>query len=129
MSAFVCSKKHIAEVANYAVARKVWLGSGSAKSEDFGRIYKSLAEANVHGVCNRYSDDKASDYADVLRAPRCGSSSLSAVEIIKLCDCLEYQSSEVDGWQESYAYRLLNSVRAAAINALPGYEDAEWAIA
>ena len=129
MSAFVCSKKHISAVAGYAVAKQVWLGTGSAKPTDFGRIYKTLAEANVRSVCHRYADDTAENYADVLRAPRCGSVNHSAIEIIKLCDCLEYQSSEGDGWRESDAYRLLGNIRTAAINALPGYEEAKWAIA
>jgi len=129
MSAFVCSKNHIAAVANYAASKGVWLGTGSAKPEDFGRIYKTLAEANVRSVCHRYEDDDTENYADVLRAPRRAVSSHSAVEIIKLCDCLDYQSCEVDDWRESDACRLLNNIRSAAINALPGYDEAKWAIA
>jgi hypothetical protein len=129
MSAFVCSKNHIAAVAHYAVTKGVWLGEGSAKPEDFGRVYKALAKANVRSVCHRYEDDDAGNYADVLRAPRRGASSHTPVEIIKLCECLDYQSSEVDDWRESEACRLLDNIRATAVCALPGYADAQWAIA
>jgi hypothetical protein len=127
MSAFVCSKNHIAAVANYAVTKGVWLGTGSAKPDDFGRVYETLAEANVRSVCHRYED--AGDYADVLRAPRRGASSHTAVEIIKLCECLDYQSSEVKDWRESDACRLLDNIRATATRHLPGYDEAKWAIA
>jgi hypothetical protein len=129
MSAFVCSKKHIAAIANYAVAKQVWTGTGSAKPKDFASIYKTLAEANVRSVCHRYADEDAVGYADFLRAPRCGSVNHSAVEVVKLCDCLDYQSCETDDWRGSDACRLLDNIRSAAIRALPGYDEAKWAIA
>jgi len=128
MSAFVCSKNHIAAVASYAVAKKVWLGNASAKDSDFKSIYETLAKANVVSVCHRYADDKPEEYGDVLRAPRLSSVQHSAIQIVKLCDCLAYQSSETEDWQSSDACKLLGRIRDAAINALPGYDDVKWAI-
>jgi len=129
MSAFVCSKNHIAAVASYAVAKKVWLGNASAKDSDFKSIYETLARANVASVCYRYGDDKPENYRDVLRAPKLSAVQHSAIQIVKLCDCLDYQSCETDGWRSSDACKLLSRIRDAAINSLPLYDDAEWAIA
>jgi hypothetical protein len=54
---------------------------------------------------------------------------LNPVSILKLCDCLEYQSCETEDYNETVAYRLLNVIRRAAIRILPGYDDAKWEIA
>jgi hypothetical protein len=129
MSAFVCSQNHIAAIASYAVAKKVWLGNASAKDSDFKSIYETLARANVVSVCHRYSDDKPENYRDVLRSPKLSSVQHSALQIVKLCDCLDYQSCETEDWRDSDACKLLSRIRDAAINALPGYDDVKWAIA
>jgi len=125
MSAFVCSKNHIAAVAAFGSSKHAFLGGGYAS---FDSIYKTLADANVRSVCHRYGES-ADEYDSLLpppdsrRAPKC-----SAIEIVKLCDCLDYQSSETDDWRESEACKLLGRIRNAAINALPGYDEAKWAI-
>lgn len=51
---------------------------------------------------------------------------LKPVDILKMCDGLEYQSCETDDWDKTLAYRLLTRIRKAAIHELPGYEDAPW---
>lgn len=130
MSAFICSKNHISALANYACVQKVWLDGRSATSDDFESIYKVLASENVRSVCARYDGDKPSDYDDFV-SPVSLSRYLVAdpVQIIKLCDCLDYQSCETDDWKETLAYRTLQRIRNAAIDSLPGYDDAKWAIA
>ena len=50
------------------------------------------------------------------------------VEILKACDCYEYQSCEHAGWQESEAYAFIQALRRKMIRQLPGYEDATWDI-
>lgn len=54
--------------------------------------------------------------------------SLTPVQVIKACDCLEYQSCEHPEWEQSEACKLLKAIREAAIGALPGYSEAEWEI-
>jgi len=125
MSAFVCSKNHIAAVAAFGASKNAYLGSSYAS---FDSIYKALAEANVRSVCRRYGDD-ADEYSGILappdsrRSPKC-----SAVEVVKLCQCLAYQCSEAEDWKDSAASGLLDGILSAAINALPGYDEAKWAI-
>ena len=53
---------------------------------------------------------------------------LSPVAILKLIDSLEYQSCESDDYEQTVAYKSLQSIRKSAIHALEGYEDAEWSI-
>lgn len=53
-------------------------------------------------------------------------SNTNPVTILKLCDCLEYQSCETEDWEETPAHELLQRIRKAAIRTLPGYEDAPW---
>lgn len=48
------------------------------------------------------------------------------IALIKLLDCLDYQSCEHDGWSESYAKRFVNWATAWATHKLPGYEAAPW---
>lgn len=48
------------------------------------------------------------------------------VEALKLIECLEYQSCEHDGWNDSEARRFCDALRGQLISALPGYADAEW---
>jgi hypothetical protein len=50
------------------------------------------------------------------------------VEILKACDCYEYQSCEHAGWPESEAYAFIQALRRKMIRQLPGYEDAPWDI-
>lgn len=48
------------------------------------------------------------------------------VEVLKACDCYEYQSCEHNGWYKSQAHAFIDRLRRAAISALPGYDEAEW---
>jgi hypothetical protein len=128
MSAFVVSKKHVAALANFAVSHKVWLGSKSAGPGDYESIYKTLAAENVRSVCHRYAADKAENYADFLK-PQGKFVVDNPVSIIKLAQCLDYQSCETDDWKDTQACGILKSIINAAINALPGYDAAPWAIA
>lgn len=129
MSVFVCSKNHLSALAHYAATKRVWTGAGTAKPDDFKAIYKTLAAENVRSVCHRYEDDKPENYADVLSVRGLTPHVIrDAVQVIKLADCLDYQSRETDDWKETQAYRILQGIRTAATNSLPGYDEAKWAI-
>jgi hypothetical protein len=51
---------------------------------------------------------------------------IDPVQVIKACDCYEYQSCEHDGWADSEACRFITSLRKGAAHALPGYDGADW---
>lgn len=48
------------------------------------------------------------------------------VQVLKTCHCWQYQSCEVEGWQESEANTFIEALISYACRALPGYEEAEW---
>lgn len=50
----------------------------------------------------------------------------TAVEVLKLISCYEYQSCEHPGWNSSEAKRFCDALRDWAINDLPGYDEADW---
>lgn len=130
MSAFICSKNHISALAHYASTHRVWLGTGSAKPEDFKSIYQTLAAENVRSVCARYEDDKQENYAGFTSGRGVKPHVITdPVTILKLADCLDYQSCETSDWKETTAYRILQGVRYAAVSSLPGYDAAPWGIA
>ena len=51
---------------------------------------------------------------------------IDAVQLLKSCDCYEYQACEHDGWEKSEAKAFIDALRSAYIHKLPGYSDAEW---
>ena len=48
------------------------------------------------------------------------------VQIIKACDCLEYQSCESSDWERTQASAFVDTLRRRACHKLPGYDDASW---
>lgn len=107
-----------------------------------------LADANVRSVAYRYPDVVAGERpgpvgietdGDYLLAcidaagrlldaysPRPRARDFRPVEILKAADCYEYQCCEDPGWKDSTARRLIDLLRACAIQDLPGYDAAPW---
>jgi len=50
------------------------------------------------------------------------------IEVLKLIECLEYQSSEHEGWETSVAHKFCSDLRNRLINYLPGYDAAPWGL-
>lgn len=142
MSAYVCSKYHIKALAIFAV-RKIH-GSlavdpryvDGANDLSFKpaelvatRYAAILLAENVRSVRARYADDMG-DYEEINISARevLRPATLSPVAVLKLCNCLAYQSCETDDWETTNAYKLLQQIKDAAIRILPGYEDAPWGL-
>lgn len=53
---------------------------------------------------------------------------ISAVQIIKACNCYAYQACEHSAWESSFAKQLVDAIRCVAISNLPGYEMAAWGV-
>jgi hypothetical protein len=95
-------------------------------AEHASKIGQLLADENAVSVGYRYADPttQAVVYGNHHHPARV----YSAVEVIKSCNCYEYQSCEHPGWGKSLAKLLVDAIRTRAINNLPGYEEAEWGI-
>ena len=53
---------------------------------------------------------------------------LTAMDLIKLCQCLAFQSCEHPGWNGSFAQDFLDRTIHAAISELPGHQEAPWGL-
>lgn len=131
MSAFVCSARHVAEVAKAIVELTGAKGGPQL-------IAFALARENIASVCYRYADDKESNYAEFhgqcvteSYAPR---EVTDPVAVLHLAHCLDYQSCEHDGWGKSTAKRMLDDLcfkidptdsihNTSTYNATPYYLD------
>jgi hypothetical protein len=54
---------------------------------------------------------------------------LAPVQVLKLCDCFDYQACETGDYPETAAARIVAAIRVKATRALPGYRRAEWGLA
>jgi len=95
-----------------------------------------LYKENIRSVGHRYPGDTLESMPGLINKPEHIEIShndmtlavyrLKPVQLLKMCDCLEYQSCETDDYRETVAFRLLNAIRRAGIRALAGYEEAPW---
>jgi hypothetical protein len=145
MSAFFVSKKHIDTIVRAALIREVamyltWKGTSGYQKHGAGRSYmehncadsvgRMLWQANLDSVKARYPDeDYAGEEQDVetYRHPAFFPAP-EPVQALKAVNCLQYQSCEVDDWEETEAYRFLQNLAACLVAILPGYKEAEWSI-
>lgn len=123
MSAFQCSNKHISALASYAMMHNIHVVTGTGVTTLDRDIAKVLYDANVESLQACYGErvEIAPFRFEVVELP-------SAVQVIKACHCFAYQSCEFDGWRDSMACRLLEAIEGNALQHLPGYAEADWAI-
>lgn len=122
MSCFVVPDFHVNVLVSWAV-----LHGAPAFIEKMGprTLAAVLAEANRAAYREWYGEQP--EPAEPYKAP--DASALSPVQVVKACDCLEYQCSDWSGWDGSPAQRALARIRDHAVRmALPGYESADWVL-
>ncbi len=133
MSAFVCSEKHINTIVGYGSLHKVTFyteppgAPGGVRNEIYGnetKVASLLLNENIRSVNGRYAQ------ADEFQTLQFKQVSLNTtpVQVLKLINCLQYQSCENDDYKDSDAYKCIKAIEGAAIRKLPGYDAAEWCI-
>jgi len=109
-------------------------------SDTLNETGRMLLTENVRSVCHRY--DEPMDSTDLpgpvgfslaeatfssfhvaMHTPL-----LEPVAVLKAIACYEYQSCEHPDWEGSESKAFCEALRHAAINALPGYDEADWDI-
>lgn len=125
MSAFIVNDYHINALVTYGVQRKAEYWTGKERvyfSEDTAwALASKLYRANVQSVNRRYKERTRSTgfkYTPV------NISQLSPADIVKACDCLDYQSCERLEWDRSQARKALQAIREEAIRVLAGNSPA-----
>ena len=136
MSAFIVSDSHLDYLCAALVAYQVsvpWDDGTFRRSHDprddadLQAMRDALEAENVTSVNYRYRISPGESVAH-RRAVRHVNRPIDPVQVMKACQCLEYQSCEHPGWPDSFAKRVLEFLNSAAINRLPGYDKADWAI-
>ncbi len=130
MSAFVVSKTHIDVVVSGASDVLPSLAYRHGTPDLIGQI---LWRANVRSVLHRYprivATDEAQVYADAVAAYRhTRYLAITPGQLAKALDCLDYQSCETDDWRSTPAHEIVETIRGAILQGLPGYEAAPWGI-
>ena len=134
MSAYIVPDSHLDYLCAALVAYQVsvpW-GGGTFRrchdprdDADLQAMRDALELENVASVNYRY---KTSENAPTYRPVRRLNRPIDPIQVIKGCQCLEYQSCEHPEWPASFAKRILRHLNSAAVGRLPGYEKAEWTI-
>lgn len=121
MSAYIVPDYHVNVLVSWAVAHRAEAFPRGITPRALGEL---LHEANCASVDYRYGEHNPRDYRHAL-VPVAG---VSAVQVVKACDCLEYQSCERPDWTGSQAQFLLTRIRDRAVSLLPGYDAAAWCL-
>lgn len=144
MSAYIVEKATIDAILTFALKGRQKFGTIKRINSDHrpgeytvvgdytpDQIGQALWDENVRSVNARYREQSEFEiykFRAVYKLPGKDGRYLAPIDIIKICQCLEYQSCEHDGWQDSFAKDFLDRVVDACIRALPGYEDAPWGL-
>lgn len=117
MSVFVCSENHLSTIVAWADRYGVIRPAPTQPA-----VVNLLHEENVKSYNARYKEDNPVIPVEN-KIPK---SWPSPIQVIKLCQCLAYQSCEHDGWGTSRAKVYLDQVIQKAISKIPGYDEARW---
>lgn len=120
MSAFIVNDYHINALVSYGIEHKAQFYTKNVGREYFTEdtawaMASLLYRANVCSVNRRYGERTRTNG---FRFQSVDVSGLTAADIIKACDCLEYQSCEVGTWERSRARKALQAIREEAISVL-----------
>jgi hypothetical protein len=130
MSAFVVSDAHIAYLLAFAHAVELRFSHGGqvwdcTNPERLAALGGALLNANQEAVNARYAED---EIAPPRHWPRPRGLRIDPVQALKALDCYEYQAAELPTWPDTLAAAFVGAMRASAVRALPGYEEAAWHI-
>lgn len=130
MSAYVLSDEHLDAILtgfklnlisdSISVKGKMILLDSDKALSDVGQILK---DENYRSVNARYNEKELSTQYQYKVANK-----YSPVELLKLCDCYDYQACKAGDYTETLACEVIDCIRRRLIKLLPGYDDAMWGI-
>ncbi|MGA7178142.1 MAG: hypothetical protein WBX11_00950 [Thiobacillaceae bacterium] len=136
MSAYIVNPEHVAALAAYAARPPLHRNAVIFEWREGGAelVAEKLMQANIDSCNYRYPNShyytpegeaqliqEAVEYAKRFKfnAPR-----LTPLDIIRMCECLDYQSCEPENWRDTLASRQIEFIKSSAIRELPGYDKA-----
>lgn len=121
MSAWLCSDKHIFELAKYYVEK---CQTYSSNKMSFKEAAEELYNENCNSLLARYGDEYPAIKVPMNYVPTVK----NIFALAKQVHCYEYQSCEHDGWEDSKAYAMCQAIKEGLLRNHPDYEDAPWGI-
>lgn len=122
MSAWLCSDKHIFELAKYYVEK---CQTYSSNKMSFQEAANELYEENCNSLHARYGDDDFEPLNPPINyVPTIDSMGVMAKQV----SCYEYQACEHEEWENSKAYHMCQAIKEALLRNHPDYEDAPWGV-
>jgi len=123
MSAWLCSDKHIFELAKYYV-EQCQSYTASHNKLSFKAAAQMLYDENCESLAARYGDDYTpinipENYVPTIR---------NIFALAKAVDCYSYQSCEHDGWEASKAHKICKSILSHLLTNHIDYEKAPWGV-
>lgn len=129
MSAFLCNDQHINAMIRFGLTQNdtgplAFRFGGHWKNYVTHESAQVLVDQNYRALKTRYGDNGKPhriNYSpfDPIYSP---------VEIIKACNCYNYQACETEDYKETQAAAIIKAIRELAIKNLPGYDNAQWEI-
>ena len=106
---------------------------GPCDPEGAARVGAMLWRENVASVSFRYERDSVEELPGSGEAPyvygehsNSGWMEFHPAQVMKACDCLEYQSCEHPTWPKSEAHAFLTALRHRYSRLVRGYREAPW---
>lgn len=123
------------EYINATIPDAAMRGATHLNDYELATVYADiLYQENIRSVLARYPSDDLQSAPGQSEKPEhievtaqdiaSGAYRVKPIDILSMCNCLEYQSCETDDYRQSLAWRLMESIRASAIRQLPGYDKA-----
>jgi hypothetical protein len=125
---------HLARRRSYGLN---WKGGGISRDDytlqemQVLKMGQTLWVTNAKSVQHRYpdmfelpgpiEDDYVLTERDLVKFPY-----PDLVQLLKSCDCLAYQSSEIDDGEETESFRIIAAIQKAAWQMTDEYDKAEW---
>lgn len=130
MSAFLLSNYHLSVLGRAAAAAKTIVEDPRTyrdlhKAKVFAQL---LYEENVRSVRYRYEESDTTYPRGMAFDERVMDGDLDPVQILKACQSYHYQSCETDDYRQTEAWKIVDNIINAFIQALPGYKEAQWAM-
>lgn len=129
MSAFIVDKNHIDAMVTAAKMDRDFSFYHDGKRykmdtiDACNLIGQALTAQNYRSVNHRYSEsDEVPEYQFSYNM------NFKHVEIMKACQCYDYQACETDDYYETFAYAFSKTLFRSQAYRLPGYDAAKWEI-
>lgn len=129
MSAFIVSDKHISYLLKAALTSRneFYFGGAIMTEQNKKDVGQMLLKENYKSVNFRYKDAEQPhdfEFSSVEKSYN----PADPIQVLKAATCYEYQSCEHPEWVTSEAKAFIDSLKAHAIEKLPGYNDKKWSI-